>query len=114
MFERKGWYAVVGLIAGAGIITMILILSMTRWIPNAKQPDVEKSQVSQNEDTKEYRYQVTSYRGHIGIYDAEGSLRSEVMVSVAELPFEDRELLKKGIFLESEAELYALMEDYTG
>ena len=56
---------------------------------------------------------VKEHRGRIGIFDQEGTLISILDTYVKTLPDADRSLLGEGIKIETEAQLYALIEDYT-
>lgn len=54
------------------------------------------------------------YEEKIGIFDIEGHLLQTIDTYTKTLPKTDRALLREGIELRSEAELIALIEDYSG
>ena len=112
--DRKHKYYIIGIVAGACIIAVLLIYGMTQWIRTEEAQVQESAGIQTDNAESRYQYRMTEYRGHIGIYDHEGSLKSEVMVQVDQLPQPDQKRLREGILLQSERELYALLEDYTG
>lgn len=114
--DRKMWMYVVGSCAAACVFAACIIYAVYIWTRPAVQQEVplepQTAVESQTENVALYR--VTTYRGHIGVYDASGILQSEVMVSMDRLPEKDQKKLQDGIEVYSEKELSALMEDLTG
>lgn len=55
-----------------------------------------------------------TYSNRIGIFKQDGTLLHVLDIYVKTLPEADRRLLGEGIPVQTRAELYALIEDYTG
>lgn len=64
--------------------------------------------------TSEVLFVAKEYEEKIGIFDTEGHLLQTIDTYTKTLPKTDRALLREGIELRSEAELIALIEDYSG
>ena len=56
---------------------------------------------------------VKEYNERIGIYDSNGILLDVIETYVKTLPTTEQQLLKEGIEVSSEKELYSVIEDYT-
>ncbi len=59
------------------------------------------------------KYTVRELDGRIGIFDSLGGLIKTLPTLVEFLPEKDREMLRDGIKLYSDGELYSLIEDYS-
>ena len=113
MLDKKRWLVIIGMVVAACTLAVTLIIVMTSGIQQNQQAEKESTRIQSREE-ESYQYKVCAYRGHIGIYDKQGYLQSEVMVDIEQLPVQDRKRLQKGILLQNPEQLYALMEDYTG
>lgn len=71
-----------------------------------------QTQIESEPDKTEYT--VKSYEGKIGIFTNSGTLVRVIDVYIKTLPKADRNLLEKGFVVADEAELRAIIEDYTG
>ena len=65
-------------------------------------------------ETQQAEYLVKSYEGKIGIFTDNGTLIRVIDVYIKTLPKADRRLLEKGFNVTCEAELRAILQDYTG
>jgi len=107
-----------------GCVTAILITRMLgQWnifkekaLPAGYLEEIENTEAVGEADETEKRvsWVVRAHDEQIGVFDSEGELEYVVDVYLFTLPQADRELLEQGIHVYDEAELAALMEDYTG
>lgn len=108
-----------------GCVTTILVTRMLgQWnvfkekaLPAGYLDEVDDTAVAQGEDeadTPQASWVVRAHDEKIGVFDINGELEYVVDVYLITLPQADQELLKQGIHVSDEAELAALMEDYTG
>ena len=85
------------------------------YIPVFSETELESSTETVLEtQTTEAEYTVKSYEGKIGIFTDNGTLVRVIDVYIKTLPNADRTLLEKGFVVTGEAELRAIIEDYTG
>ena len=107
-----------------GCVATILVTRMLgQWsvfkekaLPAGFWDETEDTDAVQREDESEAQasWVVRAHDEKIGVFDANGELEYVVDVYLITLPQADRELLERGIWVSDEAELAALMEDYTG
>ena len=106
-----------------GCVATILVTRMLgQWnvfkekaLPSGYLDEVD-TEVAQGEDEMgaQASWVVRAHDEKIGVFDINGELEYVVDVYLITLPQADQELLKQGIHVSDEAELAALMEDYTG
>lgn len=106
-----------------GCVATILVTRMLgQWnvfkekaLPSGYLDEVDTA-VAQGEDEMgaQASWVVRAHDEKIGVFDINGELEYVVDVYLITLPQADQELLKQGIHVSDEAELAALMEDYTG
>ena len=73
-----------------------------------------KIRKSYNEDFVPYRYYVVIKDGYVVVYNSDlKSVRYYTHIEAKDLPEEDRIALIKGIYVNSEEELYSLLESYS-
>ena len=65
-----------------------------------------------NKEKEEARYCLRLYGDRIGIYDADGYLIQQSSARASLLPIQEREKLSVGIWVNSWAEVGALLQDY--
>ncbi len=66
-------------------------------------------------DSKSFTYTLKDYNGKLAVYINDSETPERILDSdTAALPLNDREKLKKGIGGLSEAELFRLIEDFSG
>ena len=65
-------------------------------------------------ETERTQYTIKSYEGKIGIFTENDTLVRVIDVYIKTLPKADQRLLEKGFSVIDEAELRAIIEDYTG
>ena len=76
--------------------------------------DEIKIRKSYNEDFVPYRYYVVIKDGYVVVYNSDlKSVRYYTHIEAKDLPEEDRIALIKGIYVNSEEELYSLLESYS-
>ena len=79
------------------------------------QEDVQtEAPVTDTEPAEEEGWIMQTYSERIGIFKQDGTLLHVLDTYVKTLPEADRILLGEGIHIQTKAELYALIEDYTG
>ena len=78
--------------------------------------DVSDSVTESESDTETQKteYLIKSHEGKIGIFTENGTLIRIIDVYIKTLPKADRRLLEKGFTVTDEAELRAILQDYTG
>ena len=74
--------------------------------------DILPSEPEQSEP-EEKIWIVREYRGQIGIFSEDDTLVRTINVYIKTLPETDRILLKEGIRVTSERQLYSIIEDYS-
>ena len=65
-------------------------------------------------ETQKTEYLIKSHEGKIGIFNESGTLVRMIDVYIKTLPKADQRLLEKGFSVTDEAELRAILQDYTG
>ena len=65
-------------------------------------------------ETQIQEYFIKSYEGKIGVFTEDSTLVRVIDVYIKTLPKADRRLLEKGFSVMGEAELRAVIQDYTG
>lgn len=71
------------------------------------------TELSTDTDKNEYSRFITAYNGRIGIYDSEGVLLQVIDVYTKTLPMPDQDELQEGFWIDSEKELYSIIEAYS-
>lgn len=98
---------------------VILFLIMSRDTPPESPAETEvvyvyKDQsIESNSTTSEEGWVVREYEEQIAIFRPNGTLVRVLDTYTKTLPEADRRLLREGIAIQTEAELYSLIEDYT-
>ena len=68
---------------------------------------------SSEEEKNEYSRFIKAYNGRIGIYDENGVLLQVIDVYTKTLPMLDQDELQEGFWIETEKELYSIIEAYS-
>ena len=68
---------------------------------------------SSEEEKNEYSRFIKTYNGRIGIYDEAGVLLQVIDVYTKTLPKLDQDELQEGFWIETEKELYSIIEAYS-
>ena len=68
---------------------------------------------SSEEEKNEYSRFIKTYNGRIGIYDETGVLLQVIDVYTKTLPMLDQDELQEGFWIETEKELYSIIEAYS-
>ena len=64
-------------------------------------------------ETEEEKWLVKEYEERIGVFDGKGQLLQIIDTYTKTLPMEDRSLLREGIEVNNEADLYSIIEAYS-
>jgi len=111
----------------ASFIAAAMLVSLGCVISNEKNQAVYHGGISYNHEKDESnksaatnivnkgeKYLVREHHGKIGVFSNDGTLIKILPVAVVIMPFEEREKLKSGFFVESDEMLLKIIEDYTG
>ena len=124
-FKTKGFLTTLFLSVtlALGCVATVLVTRMWgQWKPFAEQmvqtgysdDGGNTENIQATHDTSDTMRTVRAHGEKIGVFDAAGTLEYVIDVYLFTLPPTDQELLAQGICVSSEAELAALIEDYTG
>ena len=94
------------------VTTEISYVTEIVYVPIYAESEFETETESNTDDIREYI--VKSYEGKIGVFTDCEKLVKVIDVYTKTLPKTDQNLLEKGLHIKSKAELYELIEDYTG
>jgi hypothetical protein len=116
-----GFKRIMILISSSAIIILLIIL-ISPWAVNLNQNTqqigsaLEQSsepEVSTVDVQPSYQYTLKQYGNLIGIFKGDEKKPMRIIeIDVSSLPYNDQDLLKEGIGVNSEQELLKLIEDY--
>ena len=74
--------------------------------------DIQSGAEADTPASSQKKYVIREHNGKIGIFLPSGELLREFGVYVKTLPASDRELLRKGIEIGDDSQLYSIIQDY--
>ncbi|MBQ8850381.1 MAG: hypothetical protein IJ011_08640 [Clostridia bacterium] len=99
-------------------VTFTLLFALRKKHSLPKDTDAVYIYVSQNDTeteaiTKKDAWQIKDYNGKIGVFDIDGKLIQVIDTYVKTLPEVDRAEIEEGFWVNSEKELYSIIEAYS-